>query len=200
MKSLYVKLYSVLFALSLFPNIFGIEIARAQESDRDGIRAILEQDIEKHFIIDGQVDPDEVKDALDETLFTTLGKDGYRTIVAHKDGKVAGFITYKYQTTYLTQFYEWFTKRKIRMVQHMGVNSVFKRQGIGTELMTNLIEQLRIEGVNYIVLCAISKNIAARNFYESLGFYISYPGEYRISSERIEELKDEPQQYYELAL
>jgi len=200
MKSLYIKLYSALFALSLFPTIFGIEIARAKESDRDGIQAILEQDIEKHFIIDGPADPYEIKDALEETLFTALDRDGYRTIVARKNGKTAGFVTYKYDVDYFTQFYEWFFKEKIRVVQHMGVHNDLHRNGIGRKLMTTLIEQLKTEDVNYIVLCAITKNIAARKFYESLGFYISYPGKYRINAEKIEELKDEPQQYYELAL
>ena len=184
------------FAVSL--NAF--EITRATEEDRTGIRAILEQDLDTHYIIDGPINPLDKEESLEFTLFTALRNEEYTTLIAREEGHTVGFITYKHHVDLVTTFYEWLMRERVRMVQHMGVHSNYQRQGIGTTLIEQTAQNLKQDGINYLILCVITKNEKARRFYEKQGFYITYPGQHRISAERIEELKTEPQQYYELEL
>lgn len=196
------KLFSLFFILSFSSSTLSFQIRISQEEDRPGIRKILEQDLDTHYIIDGPINHYDAEVSLSSTLYTALDNEEYKTLVAEKSNIVVGFITYKSSVDFLTKLSEWFFTKKIRMVQHMGVHKNYQRQGIGKNLIKSMSEELKLNKVDCIMLCVITKNTKARTFYEKQGFYISHPTleERKQSDKIIEALKKRPQLYYRLDL
>ncbi|MCF7900370.1 GNAT family N-acetyltransferase [Candidatus Babeliales bacterium] len=191
MKPISIKLYFVLFLTCLLNNTFSCEITKVEESDKEGIRAILEQDLSKKYVIGH---------SLQGTLHDIFDLNTYTTLVAKKDEHVVGFATYKHHVNLFARGYEWVAGEKNRMLQHLAVDKAHQRDGVGKKLIQAIIKNLQKEGINYVVLSVIAENKNACMFYERQGFYLTYPGIHRLSQEEIEARKDEPLQYYEYAL
>lgn len=91
----------------------------------------------------------------------------YYTLVARKENKVVGFITY-----YISTFKDPQTKeeKKIGRIHLLCVDNDFRRGGIGMYLVTEAIEFFKKESCFRAYLATRPENIKAKSLYYKLGF------------------------------
>ena len=78
-------------------------------------------------------------------------------LVAHRDGKVNGFIVYSRVLDEIS-------------VHNIAVRASRRGRGLGSRLLGGLLERMKLAGVTRCLLEVRASNIAARRLYEKMGF------------------------------
>lgn len=84
-------------------------------------------------------------------------------LVAIIDNEVVGFIDGKILNA-------WYYKEKVGYLSHLCVDKKYRRCGIGTKLLDQFTEEMKLQGAKYIKLNAFPKNTAAVSFYRKYDF------------------------------
>lgn len=96
------------------------------------------------------------------TIFDDKKAKNYPFIVAEKEGKIAGFGTYgpfRFKEGY-----------KFTVEHSVYVHHEFTGNGIGTTLLTELIEMAKLQGLHTMIGVIDSENTGSISFHERLGF------------------------------
>ena len=115
--------------------------------------------------------PDIFKPGFNEELRNYINEiwdaENKNIIVAERDGIICGFACVRY----IDKPESSYTKaRKFYEVEEFGVDKVFRRQGVATELMEFIREDAKSRGMTKLELNMWEFNEGALAFYESVGF------------------------------
>jgi len=84
-------------------------------------------------------------------------------LVAVIDNEIVGFIDGKILDA-------WYYKEKVGFLSHLCVDKEYRRCGIGTKLLNEFTEEMKLQGAKFIKLNAFPKNTAAISFYHKYNF------------------------------
>ncbi|MCW7551627.1 GNAT family N-acetyltransferase [Endozoicomonas gorgoniicola] len=123
------------------------------------------------------------KDKFTIAFSNEFGESGWRKLWVAKDesGKIRGHIDLRPHSDVNCQH---------RVLLGMGVDSLYRKQGIGTELIKTAINFCQENKViDWLDLCVLSENTPARNLYLKNGFSIvgEFQDQYRIDGQSISE-------------
>jgi N-acetylglutamate synthase-like GNAT family acetyltransferase len=131
-------------------------IRKATDRDIPRILELYEQLTEEKL----DLSPDIAKRVFSE--ITALPRQEF--LVAEKDGRVAGTLFLQIVPNLSHNARPW------AMVENMVVDSQYRRQGIGRELMRYAFSRCRGAGCYKVQLLSNKKRLEAHQFYRSLGF------------------------------
>jgi len=143
-----------------FFHIFDEETLVSQD-DQFLIRRCRSEDLDKVYEIERKSFVDYwPKYSLDYVF--RLGSEGF--FVAEKNGEVVGYAIVTIERTLLPPW------KRYGHLLNIAVDPLFRRRGIGKELIEMVVNYLRDKKIEKIVLEVRASNTVARNLYISLGF------------------------------
>ncbi len=96
----------------------------------------------------------------------------YFYVAEDDSGKIMGFITgYERRGIPEEVLHTWKAKR-VGYVDLMAVDGSHRKKGIGTKLLSTLLEQFRTTGLDLVILDVPAEQESAVNLYKKLGFQI----------------------------
>lgn len=109
----------------------------------------------------------EVGEELQESVYQAWESEKSDVIVAIREEKVCGFAVVEYIEKPCSPYT---LERKYYHVKEFGVDEKYRRQGIGTELISFIKEQVKERKFERMELDMWEFNESALRFYESVGF------------------------------
>ncbi|NHI83122.1 MAG: GNAT family N-acetyltransferase [Candidatus Thorarchaeota archaeon] len=92
-------------------------------------------------------------------------------LVAEIDGKLVGFV-FAYLREVPDEVLSRWTATKVAQIELLAVDTSYRRQGIGEELLDKLLRTLKTEGIDIALLHCPIEAKAAKHLYDKLGFEI----------------------------
>lgn len=89
-------------------------------------------------------------------------QNGLPYIVAVHNGKIVGYANAHYWKERAAYYRTWETSVYVLKSE--------TSQGVGTQLMTNIINYARTFGCHTLIACITAENMSSRHFHEQLGF------------------------------
>jgi ribosomal protein S18 acetylase RimI-like enzyme len=129
-----------------FGNNGSISIRKAVKANLDDIKKLADQHKEELGFV--------LRPALEKSI------DGLELFVAENNNQIIGFVHYHHRKDEQTTLY------------HIVVNSLYRRQGVGKELINALYSEA-INMKKEVILLKCPKNLPANSFYEDIGFKLN---------------------------
>lgn len=140
----------------------------ASESDRETVKAISRQLHDLHVAYR----PDIFRPAAD--FYNDKGIDMFlregSVLVLEHQGTIAGFVHFSLREIQ----HRLLMPRKLLYIEELCVDENFRRQGLGRQMMRELMDFARSQGCTDMELTAYPQNEGAIRLYESLGFTVRH--------------------------
>jgi ribosomal protein S18 acetylase RimI-like enzyme len=145
-----------------------VEIREATEKDAETLRSFWLNLAKEMFEIEGYILPS-VRNADVWVSFVLRGiKEGKAEVLFAQRGKEpVGFAHLTYPTSERYQ-----TSVRFAVIHVMYVKPAYRRMGIGTRLMEEVVKRIKERGTENVRLNVLARNVEAVRFYERFGFKV----------------------------
>ncbi len=144
----------------------GVTFRRAVETDIPSLRAIAHNAYQdSRYYFDGNFDQEKLVEFYEEWAEKAVrGTFEDYAYVLEIDGKVCGFCSVKIEGS-----------RRARLGL-VGIGAAFAGQGLGTQLITCVLADLRGQGIDFVHVTTQGRNYAAQRLYQKCGFLTEKTG------------------------